>query len=61
MVGTSRKRFIGEITGQVLAEDRVEGTAASVAASILNGAHIVRVHNVEFMKKLSRIADEIKG
>ncbi|MBN2539674.1 MAG: dihydropteroate synthase [Deltaproteobacteria bacterium] len=61
MVGTSRKRFIGEITGQVLAEDRVEGTAASVAASIMNGAHIVRVHNVEFMKKLSRIADEIKG
>ncbi len=61
MVGTSRKRFIGEITGEERAEDRLEGSAASVAASIMNGADIVRVHDVEFMKKVSRIADEIKG
>ena len=61
MVGTSRKRFIGEITGEDPVENRIEGTAASVAASIMNGADIVRVHDVEFMKKLSGIADEIKG
>ncbi len=60
MVGTSRKRFIGEITGEKLAGNRVEGTAASVVASIMNGADIVRVHDVGFMRKLSRIADEIK-
>ena len=61
MVGTSRKRFIGEITGEKLAGDRVAGTAASVAASIMNGADIVRVHDVEFMKKLSGVVAEIKG
>ncbi|MBW2630987.1 MAG: dihydropteroate synthase [Deltaproteobacteria bacterium] len=60
MVGTSRKRFIGEITGEKLAGDRVAGTAASVAASIMNGADIVRVHDVEFMKKLSGVVAEIK-
>ncbi len=60
VVGTSRKRFIGEITGEKPAGNRVEGTAASVAASIMNGADIVRVHDVGFMKKISRIADEIK-
>ena len=61
MVGTSRKRFIGEVTGEKLAGDRVAGTAASIAASIMNGADIVRVHDVEFMKKLSGVVDEIKG
>ncbi|MEA3487414.1 MAG: dihydropteroate synthase, partial [Thermodesulfobacteriota bacterium] len=61
IVGTSRKRFIGEITGEELAGDRVAGTAASVAASIMNGADIVRVHDVEFMKRLSGVIDEIKG
>jgi len=60
LIGTSRKRFIGEITGEKLAGNRVEGTAASVAASIMNGADIVRVHDVGFMKKLSGIVDEIK-
>ena len=61
MVGTSRKRFIGDITGETRAEERIAGTAASVAASIMNGADIVRVHDVEFMKKLSSVADEING
>jgi len=61
MVGTSRKNFIGKITDEERAEHRIEGTAASVAASILNGAHIVRVHDVAFMKKVSNLTDEIKG
>jgi len=60
LVGTSRKRFIGRITGTQRAEERLEGTAASVTASILNGAHIVRVHDVEFMEKVSRLAGEIR-
>ncbi len=59
LVGASRKRFIGQITGQDRAEDRIEGTAAGVTAAILNGAHIVRVHDVGFMERVSRIADEI--
>ncbi|MDI6615371.1 MAG: dihydropteroate synthase [Syntrophaceae bacterium] len=61
LVGVSRKRFIGQITGRERAEERLEGTAASLAAGILNGAHIVRVHDVEFMKKVALVADEIKG
>jgi len=39
------------------AEERIWGTAASVAASILNGAHIVRVHDVEEMVQVARVAD----
>jgi len=60
MVGTSRKKFTGEITGEKFPENRVEGTAASVAASIMNGADIVRIHDAGFMKKLSGMVDEIK-
>jgi dihydropteroate synthase len=60
LVGVSRKRFIGQITGRERAEERLEGTAASLTAAILNGAHIVRVHDVEFMKKVALVADEIK-
>ncbi len=58
MVGTSRKAFIGAITGREAAE-RLEGTAATVTAAILNGAHIVRVHDVGFMKRVAAMADAI--
>ena len=59
VVGTSRKSFIGHLLGGVPAEDRLWGTAASVAVSILAGAHIVRVHDVEEMAQLVRITDAI--
>jgi dihydropteroate synthase len=59
LVGTSRKRFIGEITGCNMPSDRIEGTAASVTAAIMNGADIVRVHDVKFMKRVSMIADVV--
>jgi dihydropteroate synthase len=61
LVGTSRKGFIGktlEMDGKpVSAEAKLWGTAATVAASILNGAHIVRVHDVAEMVSLARVAD----
>jgi len=58
MIGTSRKSFIGRLTGR--AENaRVSGTAASVAASIIRGAHIIRVHEVKEMVEVARIADAI--
>lgn len=60
LLGTSRKRFIGEITGGDI-PDRIEGTAATVTAAIMNGAHILRVHDVKFMKKVSIMADAIVG
>ena len=47
LVGTSRKRFIGELLGGAPPEDRLEGTAATVALAIAEGADMVRVHDVE--------------
>ena len=59
LIGVSRKAFIGLATGGGPSE-RIEGTAAAVTASILNGAHIVRVHDVSVMKKVVLMADAIK-
>jgi len=58
MVGTSRKSFIGKITGGNPG-DRMEGTAATVAAAIMNGCHMVRVHDVATMKKVALVTDAI--
>jgi len=61
LVGTSRKGFLGATLARqrkpVAASERIWGTAASVAASILNGAHIVRVHDVEEMVQVARVTD----
>jgi len=58
--GPSRKSFIG-FTLDLPVDERVEGTAAAVTASILNGAKIVRVHDVQEMKRVVTIADNIRG
>jgi len=58
MVGPSRKSFIGQILNSAV-NDRLMGTASSVALSILNGADIVRVHDVKEMKEVARVADSI--
>ena len=61
MVGTSRKGFLGATLTKngkpVPADQRIWGTAATVTASILGGAHIVRVHDVAEMAQLARVAD----
>lgn len=60
LVGPSRKSFIGFILN--LPEDqRLEGTSAAVTASILNGAKIVRVHDVKEMKRVALTADHLRG
>lgn len=59
VVGTSRKAFIGAALGDAPAEQRVWGTAATVAASIFAGAHIVRVHDVKEMVQVAKVADRI--
>ncbi|MGI9252646.1 MAG: dihydropteroate synthase [Thermomicrobiales bacterium] len=56
--GTSRKRTIGHVLGTP-AEDRVEGTAATVAVAIARGADIVRVHDVREMARVARMTDAI--
>ena len=58
MIGTSRKNFIGKLTGRGERE-RVFGTAASVAAAIIRGAHIVRVHDVKEMIEVTRVTDAL--
>jgi dihydropteroate synthase len=58
LVGTSRKSFIGKILG-LEADERLWGTAGSVAAAALGGAHIIRVHDVSEMKQVLAIADSI--
>jgi dihydropteroate synthase len=58
MIGTSRKSFIGRLTGQPAGE-RLLGTAASVAIAILRGAHMIRVHDVKEMVEVARVSDAI--
>ena len=59
VVGTSRKRFIGEVLGGAAVGERVEGTAATVALAIAGGADVVRVHDVEPIARTVRVADAI--
>jgi dihydropteroate synthase len=61
LIGPSRKAFIGKILGDVPVTDRLEGTAAAVSISIMNGANIIRVHDVKEMVKVSKVADAIKN
>lgn len=59
LVGTSRKSTIGAVLGGAPPEERLEGTAATVAISIANGADIVRVHDVREMAKVAKVADAV--
>ena len=59
LLGTSRKRFIGELLGGTGPDDRVEGTAATVALAIAAGVDIVRVHDVAHVARTRAVADAI--
>ncbi len=59
-VGVSRKAFIGRILSGAPTSERLEGTAAAVAISIINGANIVRAHDVKEIAKVVKVADAIK-
>ncbi len=56
LLGTSRKRFIGDIL-DAPPDDRLEGTAATVALGITKGANIVRVHDVKAIARIARMTD----
>jgi len=58
VVGTSRKAFIGRILGTGV-DERLEGTAATVAQAIAQGAAIIRVHDVQAMARVARMMDAI--
>ncbi len=59
LLGTSRKSHIGRVLGGLPAAERLEGTAASVALGIAQGADIVRVHDVHEMMRVVRMSDAI--
>jgi dihydropteroate synthase len=61
VVGPSRKSFLTAALGDRPPAERVWGTAAAVAAAVLLGAHVVRVHDVAAMADVVRVADRIRG
>ena len=66
LIGTSRKSFIGRIladeSGEAApASERLHGTMATIAAAVLKGAHIVRVHDVKATAETLRVANLIRG
>jgi dihydropteroate synthase len=58
--GPSRKSFLKAALGDVVPGERLWGTAAAVAASVMLGAHIVRVHDVAEMVQVVRVTDAIR-
>ncbi|KAJ4294849.1 trifunctional dihydropteroate synthetase [Collariella sp. IMI 366227] len=59
LVGSSRKSFIGRVTGVPTPRERIWGTAATVAAAVQGGADVVRVHDVREMAQVVAMADAI--
>ena len=66
LIGTSRKSFIGRILADesgalAPAEERLHGTMATITAAVLNGAHIIRVHDVKAAAETIRVAESVRG
>ncbi len=59
VLGSSRKKFIGTVLGIPAPEQRIDGTAATVAIGIEHGARVVRVHDVARMAQVARMTDAI--
>ncbi|HEX8708796.1 MAG TPA: dihydropteroate synthase [Pyrinomonadaceae bacterium] len=60
LVGTSRKSFVGHLLEGATVDKRIHGTMATVAAAVLRGAHLVRVHDVRPAVQTLRVIDAIK-
>lgn len=58
LIGLSRKSFIGALTGKDT-DERIFGTAATLTAAIMNGADIVRIHDISQMKDVIKVSDAI--
>jgi dihydropteroate synthase len=59
VIGTSRKSFLGKLLNGAPADERLYGTIATVVASVMNGAHIVRVHDVKATVEAVRVVDAV--
>jgi dihydropteroate synthase len=60
LVGPSRKAFLGHLLNLPV-NDREEATAATVAVAVMNGANIVRVHDIKKIKRVVQVVDAIKA
>lgn len=60
LVGVSRKSFIGKITGKSSPEDRLWGSLAATAIAVMNGAHIIRTHDVKETLDVVKISEYIR-
>lgn len=60
LIGTSNKSMIGAVLDAPV-DERMEGTAATVALGICKGVHCVRVHDVKTMKRIARMCDAVMG
>jgi dihydropteroate synthase len=60
LIGVSRKSVVGNVLNLPV-DERLEGTAALVACAIWNGADIVRVHDVKYMRRVARMVDAVKN
>ena len=61
LIGPSKKSYLKAVLGDGPPDERAWGTAAAVAAAVLSGAHIVRVHDVKEMVQVVRVADKIRS
>ena len=61
LAGTSRKSFVGATLGGLDTGERLEGTAATVALAVLNGAAFVRVHDVREMARVVRMVEAVQA
>jgi dihydropteroate synthase len=60
LIGTSRKSFIGKLTGQQRPEEREWGTAATTALAAWLGAHMIRVHRVDSNRQVLQVTDALR-
>ncbi|MGD0266314.1 MAG: dihydropteroate synthase [Candidatus Methylomirabilota bacterium] len=60
LVGVSRKSFIGKILGQADPRDRLAGSLAATAIAVVNGAHLVRTHDVGATREAVRMAEALR-
>jgi dihydropteroate synthase len=61
LIGASRKRFVGELSGGLPPEERLEGTLGACVAALAKGAHIFRVHDVAAARRALDVAHAILG
>lgn len=60
LVGPSRKSFLGSLPSRLPVDERLEGTLAAVATAVMNGAAVVRVHDVKQCRRVVDVTDAIR-